>query len=250
MYEEISILWDQELKYRPNFSTVDDVVNMPVIFSKICGVKNGALPAYWSGIKKLITPDTIVVTKIPNITSTSPNPIKAFATEFFRNGRLQKGKIKSHKAYQYGFLREPMQDYLLDKLQMLIEQKIIRGTFENGTEYTIISTALNIQKEVLRMIQKFDFTKKNPKLIYIITGETILSLGDTIYATYLNLIGFDILFFVPTGYQCVERYLNKNIIEEHQIGDYLYDLQIPNFDTVSSSAARPSWRDIILKRGT
>ena len=28
MYEEISILWDQELKYRPNFSTVDDVVNM------------------------------------------------------------------------------------------------------------------------------------------------------------------------------------------------------------------------------
>ncbi len=29
------ILWDQELKYRPNFSTVDDVVNMPVIFAKV-----------------------------------------------------------------------------------------------------------------------------------------------------------------------------------------------------------------------
>ena len=36
MYEEISILWDQELKYRPNFSVIDDTVNMPVIFSKIC----------------------------------------------------------------------------------------------------------------------------------------------------------------------------------------------------------------------
>ena len=31
MYEEIKILWDQELKYRPNFSTVDGVVNIPVI---------------------------------------------------------------------------------------------------------------------------------------------------------------------------------------------------------------------------
>ena len=250
MYEEISILWDQELKYRPNFSVIDDTVNMPVIFSKICGVKDGMLSAYWSGIKNLLTPDTTVITNVPKITSTSPNPIKASATEFLKNGRLQKRKIKSHKAYQYGFLREPMQDYLLDKLQMLIEQRIINGTFENGTEYTIISTALNLEKEVLRMIQKFDFTKKNPKIIYIITGETGLSLEDTIYTTFLNLIGFDILFFVPTGYQCIERYLSKNIIEEHQIGEYLYDLQIPNFDAISSSTARSSWRDIIFKRGT
>ena len=250
MYEEISILWDQELKYRPNFSVIDDTVNMPVIFSKICGVKDGMLSAYWSGIKNLLTPDTTVITNVPKITSTSPNPIKASATEFLKNGRLQKRKIKSHKAYQYGFLREPMQDYLLDKLQMLIEQRIIKGTFENGTEYTIISTALNLEKEVLRMIQKFDFTKKNPKIIYIITGETGLSLEDTIYTTFLNLIGFDILFFVPTGYQCIERYLSKNIIEEHQIGEYLYDLQIPNFDAISSSTTRSSWRDIIFKRGT
>ena len=250
MYEEISILWDQELKYRPNFSVIDDTVNMPVIFSKICGVKDGMLSAYWSGIKNLLTPDTTVITNVPKITSTSPNPIKASATEFLKNGRLQKRKIKSHKAYQYGFLREPMQDYLLDKLQMLIEQRIIKGTFENGTEYTIISTALNLEKEVLRMIQKFDFTKKNPKIIYIITGETGLSLEDTIYTTFLNLIGFDIPFFVPTGYQCIERYLSKNIIEEHQIGEYLYDLQIPNFDAISSSTARSSWRDIIFKRGT
>ena len=250
MYEEISILWDQELKYRPNFSVIDDTVNMPVIFSKICGVKDGMLSAYWSGIKNLLTPDTTVITNVPKITSTSPNPIKASATEFLKNGRLQKRKIKSHKAYQYGFLREPMQDYLLDKLQMLIEQRIIKGTFENGTEYTIISTALNLEKEVLRMIQEFDFTKKNPKIIYIITGETGLSLEDTIYTTFLNLIGFDILFFVPTGYQCIERYLSKNIIEEHQIGEYLYDLQIPNFDAISSSTARSSWRDIIFKRGT
>lgn len=34
MYEEIRILWDQELKYRPNFSTVDGVVNIPGHFFK------------------------------------------------------------------------------------------------------------------------------------------------------------------------------------------------------------------------
>lgn len=251
MYEEIPILWDQELKYRPNFSTIDDVVNMPVIFSKVCGVKDGLLPIYWSSIKALITPDTTVIKNVPNITSTSSNPIKAHATEFYRNGRLQKGKIKQHKAYQYGFLRETMQDFILDKLEFLIEQKIIKGTFENGTEYTIISTVLNIEKNILRMIQKFDFTKKNPKLIFIITGETVLSLEDTIFVAFMNLIGFDILFFVPTGYQCVEKYFNRSVIEEHQIGEYVYDLQVPNFDTISTNTnTHPTWRGLIFKRGT
>ena len=48
--------------------------------------------------------------------------------------------------------------------------------------------------------------KKNPKLIYINTGETMISLQDSILVTFLNLAGFDILFFVPTGYQSVENY--------------------------------------------
>lgn len=247
MYEEISILWDQELKYRPNFSTVDEIVNMPIIFSKICGVKEGNVQAYWSSIKKLLTPDTVLIRNVPKMSNTDPNPMKPFATEFFRNGKVQKGRIKQHRAYQYNFLRESMQDYLLDKLQILIDRKIIRGTFENGTEYTIVSVALNLEKEILRLIQKFDFTKKNPKLVYVITGEDVLSLEDTIFVSYLNLIGFDILFFVPTGYRCIEGYFNNNLIEEHQIGEYVYDLRVPNFDMISA-APRTSILNI-FKRG-
>ena len=40
MYEEIAILWDQEVKYRQNFSVTDSVVNIPVIFAKVSGVKD------------------------------------------------------------------------------------------------------------------------------------------------------------------------------------------------------------------
>ena len=69
------------------------------------------------------------------------------------------------------FLRDEVQEHIFDKLQLLIESRVIRGTFENGTEYTIIATILNMPKEIVRLIQKFDFTKKNPKLIYINTGE-------------------------------------------------------------------------------
>lgn len=140
-----------------------------------------------------------------------------------------------------------MQEHILDKLQLLIEQQLIKGTFVNGTEYTIISTVLNMKKEILRMIQKFDFTKINPKIVYINTSEKEISLEDSILMAFLNLAGFDILFFVPTGYQTIEKYFNKKLAEEHQIGEYMYDLSVPDFNSVRQTS-RLSWREKLFGR--
>ena len=235
MYEEIPILWDQELKYRPSFSTAGDTVTLPVIRQKICGVKDGNVSQYWLDIKKLITPDTEAIRSVPWVQGTDPNPIKAHATQFLKNGRLLRNKIKSHSAYLYGILRPEVQEHLLDQLQLLLDQRLIRGTFENGTEYTVIATALNLPKDLLRRIQKFDFTKKNPKLIYINTTERMISLEDSILTAFLSLVGFDVLFFVPTGYQCIEQHFARPFAGETQIGDYLYDLTVPDFSTVQES---------------
>ena len=248
MYEEIAILWDQELKYRPNFSTVGDEVNIPVIFAKISGVKDSDTAAYWSNIKRMITQDTLLIKRVPYIQPNAMNPVKQFAASFLMNGKLQKRRIREHPVYQYGFLRESVQEHILDKLQYLIDQRFIKGTFENGMEYTIVATVLNMEKNIVRMIQKFDFTKKNPKLIFIITDENILSIEDTILAAFLDLIGFDIVFFVPTGYQSVERYFAKEMIEEHQIGEYIYDLRVPDMNSISAEAKR-RLRDKFFKRG-
>ena len=248
MYEEISILWDQEMKYRPNFNTTEDTVTVPVLYAKISGVKDGDVHGYWNSIRSLLTQDTTLVTSVPQLSNTTENPMRPFATEFLRNGRLQKSRIRTHRSYQYGFLRESVQEHLLDKLQVLLDTKTIQGTYENGTEYTIIATALNLEKNILRQIQRFDFTKKSPKLIYLCTTESVLSLEDTIQAAYLNLVGFDVLFFAPTGYQCVERYYRQYPPVEHQIGEYLYDLRIPDFAR-QPAAPRQSLRDIFFRRG-
>ena len=251
MYEEIAILWEQELKYRPNFSTQDDTVNMPVIFAKVSGVKNGNVTGYWSAIKKLMVGDVLLIKEVPYINSTEYNPIKAHATEFYKNGKVQKAKIRAHPAYPYGVLRDEIQEHILEKLQILIERNIIRGTFENGTEYTIVATILNLNKEIVRLLQKFDFTRKNPKVIYINPTEKPISLEDSIVTAFLNLVGFDVVFFVPTGYQSIEQHFRNRLMEEHQIGEYLYDLRVPNFASISSNSnTRQSWRERIFKRGT
>ena len=232
MYEEISLLWDQELKYRPGFAAEGDTVTVPVLLEKICGMKDGPILPYWLEIKKLVTPETTLVTKLPWQTGLEANPMKPYATQFLRQGRLQREKIKQHKDYPYGILRPEIQDYLLDKLQVLLDEKLIAGTYQNGTEYTIVSTILGLPKDLLRRIQNFDFTKKNPKLIFISTTEETLSLEDSILVAFLNLVGFDILFFVPTGYQSIEKYFQKPFANEHQLGPYRYDLQVPDFRTL------------------
>ena len=108
---------------------------------------------------------------------------------------------------------------------------------------------------MLRLIQKFDFTKKNPKFIYINTGESIISIEDAVLTAFLNLIGFDITFFIPTGYKNVENHFNKALLEEHRIGEFIYDLKAPDLDMLkrtvrtNKTAGTKPWYEKIFKRG-
>ena len=85
-------------------------------------------------------------------------------------------------------------------------------------------------------------------MIYIHTTDTIIPLEDSILTAFLNLAGFDVVFFIPTGYQCVEKYFNGQLLEEHRIGEFVYHLGIPGFDS-GSVQARRSWKDRVFKRG-
>lgn len=227
-YEEIALYWREEVSLRPNFEIINQTVHVPVLFAKICGVKDGDVREYWDSVKNLMSESPYVIYRPPFVQPNANRTMQAHVTSFLSHGKLQKDKIKNDKYYAYGFLRPEIQEHILDKLQLLLDKKFIQGTYENGTEYNIISTILHLDISLIREIQKFDFTKKNPKLIYILANEKMISLEDSIIMAFLHVIGFDILFFVPTGYQSVEKYFQKLEIEEHQIGQYIYDLRPPD----------------------
>lgn len=248
IYEEIYILWNQEIKYRPNFEVLENKVILPTIISKISGVKDKNLTEYWKDIRKLVVDDTIVITAVPYMNHFN-NPNSQSSSLFLKNKELDKNKIKNHSSYQYGIFREEIQNYMLEKLQDLLDSGLMKGTFTQGMEYTIISVILNLNKEITRLIQKIDFTKKLPKLLMICTDEHICSLEDSIIIAYLHLIGFDIVIFVPTGYQVIEKYYSQPLFIEHQIGEYMYDLKVPNLKSTSNSHPHESIIDKIFKRG-
>lgn len=247
MYEEIAILWNTEAKLRPNFSTHQNTVNVPNLFAKVSGVKDGNVSAYWSGIKALCTPETKVVTRVPFLTPYEANPIKDQVAQFYRQGKLDRTALQKHHNYPYGFLRQESQDHILDKLELLLSRELIRGTHQNGTAYTIIATVLGLDNDFIRRIQQFDFTKIPPKLLYLHTKEGLPTLEDGIMMAFLHLVGFDIVMFVPTGYQGTEVHFSQPLMEEHQIGTYLYDLQPPNLKPTKNPLS--TLGDKLFKRG-
>ena len=251
-YDEIFLLWEQELKYRPNFSTTDQLVSLPILYAKVSGVENGKVPPYWQKIKSLAdSGDTILYKQFPIVSSGVPNPFQSLAVKAIKNGRLKKDVIQSSRNYPFALLREEIQEHMLEKIQLMLDERIIKGTFVNGTEYTVLATALNLNRDVLRLIQGFDFTKKNPKLIVINTRDQAASLEDAILLTFLSLIGFDVVIFVPTGYMTIERFLADRLPVEHQIGEYIYDLSVPDFSLLPSGKGHSWLSNInqIWKRG-
>ncbi len=247
MYEEIATLWKNCLQYRTGFNVTGDTANLPVIFAKVSGVKNGDIDRYWFEISRLITPDTLLITSAPYIKTNTfcwNNSV-----ECYKRGKLDRDRIKSNYAYAYNILRDDIQNLILDKLQLMLDKSLIKGMGQNGTEYLVIAEILSLPKEVVRLIQKFDFTKVNPKVIYVHTGDGIVSIEDAIMLTFLNLIGFDIILFTPTGYNMLGTYINDCNIVEYQIGDYFYDLQVPDLHNYNLSSPLQQIKKFFIKRG-
>lgn len=225
MCEEICILWDKEALLRPGFEVVDDTVLVPVLTAKVSGVKGGDVSAYWSQVKRLGGEDTLFITRLPYLKSGGDSRLDP--VQFIKNRKIQRAALQNSPAYPYGLLRPEVQDFLLDKAQALLDSGRIRGTFSQGMEYKILSTAMNLPKDVVRVLQKTDFTKNVPKIAVVATGEAQGSLEDAIFLALMHLCCFDVVLFVPTGYQIVEKYYAAPLFTEHQAGEYLYDLQPP-----------------------
>ncbi len=81
---------------------------------------------------------------------------------------------------------------------------------------------------LLKVIQNFDFTQQNPKVVYLQFDEKQTTFEDSVFLTFLSLAGFDVVIFCPTGYQGPEAYYNdKSFLQTHDIGEYKYYIKPP-----------------------
>lgn len=231
-FEEISILWKQEARFRTGFTTSGNLVSVPNIFAKISGVEDGNMNAYWDDVRDMLTPETILIIKKPNPAENASEDLSAYR-QFYRNGEIDTEKLKASTMNKYSYLPDRIQDMLFYKLQETVSSNFIKL---QGDELmcSVLHFGMNLGKDFLQLVQRFDFTKTIPKLIYIDAVEDTFTLSECIQTVMCNLIGFDVLIYTPTGYKNIETFVSVDAFEEHIMNQFVYQTEVPKFKIPSA----------------
>lgn len=221
MNEEIDILWDKDLNLRQGFSVSSDTVTMPVIFAELLGVKDGDINKWNHRFATLYkSADVIYNSEAPLLTNDMLTKT-IHSAEVIKNKKIDVNLLMKHRNYPYSYLSNDIQSYMISKLQELLDIGVIEGVYTRGVENEIFTTfvGLNHNEKLIRFIQNFDFTKANPKVMYTWMDRAKIPRSDIIALHYLNLLGFDILVFVPTGYNVLDGFITKKLYTEYKNGN-------------------------------
>lgn len=231
-FEEISILWKQEARFRTGFTTSGNLVSVPNIFAKISGVEDGNMNAYWDDVRDKLTPETILIVKKPNPSENACSDLSAYR-QFYRNGEIDTEKLKASTLNKYSYLPDRIQDMLFYKLQETVSSNFIKLQVDE-LMCSVLHFGMNLGKDFLQLVQRFDFTKTIPKLIYIDAVEDTFTLSECIQTVMCNLIGFDVLIYTPTGYKNIETFVSVDAFEEHIMNQFVYQTEVPKFKIPSA----------------
>ncbi len=237
-FDEISILWNVESAFRPHFETNENVVSVPNIFAKISGIENADKKKYVQFIRKFKINNALIFPsyEFGKIEEDAKHFMHKEPT-FIKNNRLQIEEVMKDSQYKYSHVHIDTQHFILQKIDELLYTDII-DCERSKLNKIILGTLLSLSREILQLIQGFDFTKVPPKILILDTDESMPSIENIVIMMFLNLLGFDILLFTPTGYQNIEKYLKTNIVAEHVIGPFEYSINAHNL-----------MRNINLKQG-
>lgn len=233
-YDEIKIFWDQEIKYRLGFSVENDMVNMPVIFAKVNGMqaKKRFIDRYryWKEVKEFMTENAIIYKNSISIRTGFFEKFKIALQGFLNKGKLNLEKFRFSKFFKYYSLPNYLREHILDKVKYIIDNDILKNNISKNIDLDILAIASKLPYSVIKKLNEFDFTKRNPKVIFITTKNRLLTASEVIYLVLLYYIGFDVLIFAPNGISNIEYLLNKNIIQVHELGEYDGNTKIPIFN--------------------
>ena len=230
-FYELKILWNEDSSLRTGFKIENSTVYIPNLFAKISGVHSD-LNLYWKdffGLKS--SENTLFIPNIPftNVTY-SKTDLYSLAFVLDSGGFVDKQKLLAHSCYSFSYLKTSLQNIILEKINYLIKTDMLKKVIDKEFKLKILMTVLNIDKNILQLIQQYDYPSKVPKLLIYDNNESVFSDEDSIMLCFLNLIGLDITILTPTGYNNIEGKINEKFYDIHRLEQVDFNLSLPNFN--------------------
>ncbi len=235
-FDEIRIIWEEPARFRPGFAVKGQKVVIPTIFAKISGVQDGNIGRYWDYVRDLLTPDTIITVKSPSYKEPDEYAFREFAP-YHDGHNLFIEKLKSSRDNRYSFLSDELQDLIFHKIQDAYDSNMLNIADDRQRMEYLILAGMTIDRNVLRLLQKYDFTKEIPKFIIIDSIEDTFSRIECAQILLFSMLGFDMLILTPTGYRNLETFIKPEAYEIHQQSGFEYNVKIPRFRIPEKYAA-------------
>ncbi len=224
-YEELFLLWNKEARHRSGFRVYNNTISIPNIFTKINGTHKN-IATYWTDITKLIKENgdfLHIIGRVP-FSRASAKTVD-YRTLFTNNGLYDKEKVRNCPDYSLSHLKTSIQELLIEKANEMIQKEYFKFSIDLNVKTRILSTLLNLDKELIKLLQRFDYPFFVPKVLIYHNDDRPFSMEDYITIAFLNSVGLDIAIFSPTGYNNIENGIKSNLFDVHNLEDVKFDLR-------------------------
>ena len=222
--DEVDIYWKEPLKLRPGFNFDNEIVTLPVFFTKIDGVYRD-LDEYYCLLDKLQIKDfSYFIDYDENIRPLSrPFTREGYNLSFYISNTFkinQKAIIKDG-GFSISNLSLKWQETILSK----VEETILSDMFIEGLSKDDIVrglyTVLNMNEKLIYMINSFDYANVNPKLIIYIEQMKMFTKEIVFLLLVLSKVGFDILDVINYNLKYKSNNYNTNTSSNRNGGSWI-----------------------------
>lgn len=228
-YDELFILGKEIAMVRPGFEVDMGQVKIPALFAKIQGVSKNR-KEYWDRIQNLTEFEhSLLIRQLPFTWSSSNDFRFHYRNALGRDGLLNPEAMMQAHYWPYSFLSAGLQKGIANAIRRICERpglKSLPGESMEEVSVYLFSQAMFTPKEIIQLLEKFDYSQHVPKLIiYNNESRGMLSRSDAALMLLLNQFGIDIIVYNPPGHNDIENFLHDRLFDTHWLEDVVFDLE-------------------------
>lgn len=210
--EDIYSIYNEPARLREGFEVDRKTVFVPHLFFKIDGEYENK-EQFQKLVKYSIkTPNTLFF-NTPNFSKdvwVNDEILKLMFLEL-SDGSFDINDIKTLPNYTLYNYSNETQDFMLKKFnEIILKKDIFVNNLQREDKLRLLNLILNMNEDIIKLIDSFDFIDKIPKIVIYLNGEEVLNEAMVIILAYLSNIGFDIIIFNPSSLCNLSNVINKD----------------------------------------
>ncbi|MGL5378425.1 YceG family protein [Clostridium sp.] len=243
--EDIYIYWNEPCKLRSGFKVEGPNVRVPCFFYKIDGQYNDDFQ-FQKLVKHCCSSPNTRVYNTGNFSQDVNLNQDLYSLMFCQlsDGTFDIEELKKTSVYKFSKYSDDIQNFLLKKFnETIIRRDLFQRSFDKEDILKFLGLVLNLNEDIVRMIDNFDFTGQVPKLVIYLNDEEEISESMQLLLGYIHTIGVDIVIFNPSGLFNINNVIKENIINDFRLETMNYN---SNFNKLMS--LKESFFSKILKK--